>query len=294
MWIPTAEELAVEYLVWLRDVRERPPTSYGRYARVLKAWLEWCEARDIDATQPGLVELERFMTRLRANGRKGKPATQKMDATVLRIWFDWMRKRDYITKNDADLLYAPKVLPRRGRPVPDNAWIDVWSRDLSPLTRTALGLGYFAGMRTFEIEFTPRVNLGSDLVTVTRKGGKVQRIPWLKLARIIHHRLPHLLPDPELLIGAARHVRVTATYDRLFPFEFESTFYKLFGRTSGNTPHMLRHSTATNLLRSQVNMPMHLVQEYMGHANINDTRSYVEETGSKLEDYFPELASDGW
>lgn len=193
----TAEELGVEWLTWLRDVRRRPATTYKTYGRVLSAWLDWCPRFNVDPLKPSLRDLEKFMVRVR-NGHVGKPATQKMDVVVLRSWFQWMIDRDFAEgKNPAALLYAPTVTATRGRPIPDDAWMWVWDRDLSDPLRSALGLGYFAGLRTFELERTLCFNLGSDLVKVERKGGKVQRVPWRKLSLIVHNRLPHLLPDPD-------------------------------------------------------------------------------------------------
>lgn len=76
----------------------------------------------------------------------------------------------------------------------------------------------------------------------------------------------------------------------IFPHDFERAFYRLFNDWPDHlTPHMLRHSLATNMLRPEVNMPLHIVQEMMGHASIKDTMVYVEEASGRLDDYFPEL-----
>ena len=291
-WQYEPEELAVKYLVWMRDVKQRPQTTWTRYGRVLSAYIEWCKRFDLDPMNPGLDQLERFMIRPRKRtGYMPKPATQKLEVAVLKSWFQWAVDRDFLLKNPGRLLEPPSVPVPPAKPLPDDVWIALWGQDISQLSRAALGMGYFAGMRTFEIEQTPRVDVGSDLVKVTRKGGKVQSIPWRKLALIVHYRLPHLLPDAGLFERAVRVVRSDGSHERLFPFGFENMFNRLVRSIPGHyTPHMLRHSMATNLLLPEVNMPIHLVQEMMGHASIQDTQRYVQKTGNNLDRYFPELA----
>lgn len=292
-WQYTAEELGVKWLEWQRDVRHRPATTWRRYGRTLNLWLKWCEDRAIDALSPELEDLERFIIRIRNKGQMGKPATQHMDATVLRSWYDWLFTRNHIPTNPAKELIPVEVPATAGKPLPENVWIALWAQDLSPVTRAALGMGYFAGLRTFEIEQTPKDRIGPELIHVVRKGGKMQSIPWRKLSLVIHHRIPRLLPDADLFARAVQYVKDRSgarNSTTLFPFDFKDAFERLVRPFPEHcTAHMLRHSMVTNLLSPEVQMPIQLVQEYAGHASINDTRRYIPETGEGIEKYFPEI-----
>jgi integrase/recombinase XerC len=49
------------------------------------------------------------------------------------------------------------------------------------------------------------------------------------------------------------------------------------------TPHQLRHSAATNLVRAGI--PIHLVSSLMNHSNVQTTMGYVSSGGEQLAEW---------
>lgn len=287
------EQLAVDWLVWQRDVRGLSQNTLNMYNQVLRFWLVWCEDEGVDPLRPTLGELEDFMVRKRARVRKGAPASQAADASVLKLWFEWMKQREFITGNPAEDLKGPKVERMEGRPIEDEHWEIIWDSDLPPRLRASLGLGFYVGLRRDEIW-----SLQSDQITATRlvrfkrKGGGQDTTDWLAMASVFETRLPNLLPMVEEFSGPLMHCRWK--YQRIAPWsQPEGLYYRMRSlceqlHIPQYTPHQLRHSTATNLLRAGV--PHHLVMRMMNHSSFDITMRYVRAQGTDLKDWLQSVS----
>jgi len=260
---------------------------------VLRNYLEWCARLNVDPLRPGLTDLEAFMTRKHSfNGRKGSPSAQRSDAVVLRGFFGWAKERDLVPVNPARDLATPAVKRRDGRPVEDEHWQIMWASDMPPRLRAILGLGYFCGMRLAELS-----SLRSDQLTPTRvrnfvrKGGGEDTLPWLDMAEVHYKRLPHLLPDLDVFVSAVTHAGYN--YERLFPWQMDKGLYKWMLKLCNKldipryTPHQLRHSTATNLLRAGIKP--HVVMRLMNHTSFDTTMGYVRAGAGDLREFLDGL-----
>jgi len=284
-----AEQLMVDWLVWLRDVRGRADRTLRVYNQVLRAWLDFTSDLGVDPLDPSVEELEAFTMRLR-NRRKPKPATQSLDATVMIAWFKWLTRRHVLAENPAENLMLPKVPRTEGRPIEDVDWEIIWESDLPPRFRATLGFGFYCGLRSHELmelqcdQITP-----NKLIRFTRKGGGKDTTDWLGMAQVHAVKLPHLLPDIDEFTDVVMHVK--RKYTKLTPWQpsastlLRAKMRKLCVdlRIPAYTVHQLRHSAVTNLLRAEV--PLHLVSRLMNHGDIKTTMRYVRAGGNELREW---------
>lgn len=283
-----AEQLAVEWMMWNRDVAQRSERTTGTYADVLLRWIAFCDKNKIDPLDPMTQDLEAFMTRKRSNGRKGKPSTQRLDVAVLKTWYTWLCQRGKLPANPSLDLIAPKMPGREPRPIVEADWQTLWGSDLPPRLRVMLGFGYYCGLRRAEIhELCTEQITPSRIVHFVRKGGGEDTLPWLDMAEIVSESLPHLLPEVGQFSFAVHHVK--SRYERVSPWLNINQFYKRMTDLCEKAsiphyhPHQLRHSAATNLCAAGV--PIHLVKELMNHSSIDITMMYVKAGARELRQW---------
>jgi integrase/recombinase XerD len=133
------------------------------------------------------------------------------------------------------------------------------------------------------------VDLASASVRCFGKGGKERVIPiydraaeaaeaYLSKGRV------HLLRDPEekALFLNQRGQRLT----RQGLWLIVKGYVKEAGLTVQVTPHTLRHSFATHMLRGGADLRN--VQELLGHANIATTQVYTQVSNERLREVYDE------
>lgn len=283
----------LEYLDWQLQVRHRMESTMVAYGSILQRWADWVFPQSLwTVTVP---QMEGFVVRPR-NGRvgdgMGSPGTQKRDVAVLRSFYEWAWERNYTADHLAKGLHAPQVRNVDPKPIPDDDWLKLWlNPELGPSDIVFLGLGFYGGLRREEIY---RLLVGNvtpnELVQFTRKGRKVVTLPWRMMLEVIERKLPHLCPEPARLLDALAHLcrDQSATLPLLrWPSLEDSSANKRLHKWCDHlaiqrySPHQLRHSCATNLVRA--GMPMPMISQLMAHENVQTTMRYVSAgSGSAL------------
>lgn len=249
-------------------------------------------------------DIERWLAR----GRRGDeasaaPATVQRELSMVRGFFDWLVKVGARADNPAALAASPKVRNRQPKPIPDHDWQMFLSDHLSGDLLT-VGLGYYAGLRKSEItalrcaqvDLTNRAFVGFQ-----RKGGGDDTTPYGAMLDVIAAKLPHVWSEwwERYLVDRVRACPdgfvcpwssgEAAPRDRnrygLAPGQIPpSRFDYVFGKAlPGFTPHQLRHSAATNLLRAGV--PLGMVSSLLNHANVQTTMRYCKVAGNDLAEW---------
>lgn len=279
----------VQWLEWCRDRRGRSLETIRSYASTASDLVGWLGARDL--TSVTRAELEGFLERPRPRGGQPAPNTVKREVATMRSFFRWCEQHELVERSVADGLFAPKTSTRNPRPVDDQTWQVWWHANMPDALRVAVGLGFYVGLRRAElVALTPSMVTDTTIDGFIRKGGGEHTIPWREMQEIITTRLP-AIGDPDDLLGAALTRQQAAGGTTLLgwpcsePIELNRRVRK-WGERHGLpmfTPHQLRHSAATNLLRAGV--PIHLVASLLSHSSPSVTMVYVKAGGDQLREW---------
>jgi site-specific recombinase XerD len=169
----------------------------------------------------------------------------------------------------------------------------------SPNSETRMGLRdtaiveffFSTGMRLGELAALNRrdVNLKTREMSIRGKRGKV-RVVFVSIragdavARYLDGRVDHLIPlfvaHPDRLANAlppGEEYRLSTSSI----YKLVKRYARLAGIVSDVSPHVLRHTFATDLLRNGCDLRS--VQEMLGHQNVSTTQIYTHVTYPELK-----------
>ena len=285
----TVDEAVDAYLESMRR-RDKSPRSIRTYGYVLGAYVAAFSGRDVSSLT--FEEIEAWVMRPRR--RAVSNTTLRKDAVVVRCLHEWLAERGVHTQPLRTLQFG-KLQKATPRPVDDDVWMRVWGSDLDDVDRVWLGLGYYAGLRRLEIiTLTPSdVDITTGEMLFKRKGGFHANVEYEAAFDCMRMNLPHLVGDVSWVETFNRHVwrRIELGANYVWP-DTESgseadcnrlnkrcdALSKRLALPAGAlTPHRLRHSCATNLLRCGV--PIGIIQRQLAHSSIDITQRYLQMSG---------------
>ena len=289
----TDQELVDAFLTWLGGAQRRSPRTVRCYRNVLKLYLEWL---DKPLSEVRIDDVEAFGAR---SGRakveaQAAAATVRKDVVIIRLFHRWASERDYPFRR-VDTIAVPRVPHAAPKPIDDDVWRRLWGSDLSDHDRLWLGLGYFAGLRRAEIVTIPPSGVRGSMLVFQRKGGGIFPVDWLSLVEVYKQELPQLCDGVDAWVSIVKEEATTRlAMDALFLWydaegHMENDGNRLNKRLDKRllpqlglpphsvTPHRLRHSCATNLLRAGL-LP-EFVQKQLSHSSVDITMRYMEMSG---------------
>ncbi len=238
-----------------RTGRSLKKTTQNYYLIAVRSLLEYFSEKDISSLSPTKVKL----------------AKDKGDKEVKFLSLEQIEK----------LLLAPDTNEKIG--LRDRAILEV-------LFSTGLRVAELVALDTEQFRLTATVK---DLeVAIVGKGAKVRTVYfsdrtvlWLKKYLDSRHDI-----DPALFINYKPGCETSGQTRRLTTKSIEDIvkkYVKIAGLPVMATPHTIRHSFATDLLREGVDLRM--VQEFLGHRNIATTQIYTHVTKKQLRDIHKKL-----
>lgn len=291
-----------EYLAWLRESRGRKASTVYAYAATLSSLVAY--TGDIGVQSIGLAQLERFVQRERRGGRDAAAATLHREVGTLRSLFQYAAARGYVQSDPSLLLHSPTVHNENPRPLEDETWRRVWATEMDADLRMVLGLGYFCGLRRFEMCALRPAQVDvhrRSLVNFTRKGGGDDVLPYGELVDVYRDLLPALGNAASFETTFSAIVRDRRGSDYVLrwgehkPRQGQAVPGNLTDPQTINrtlvrflrahelphfSPHALRHSFVTNLLRA--GMPLHMVARLANHSSPRITMAYTKVAGGDV------------
>lgn len=284
-----------EFLDYIEIERGRSAQTVRNYHFYLRRFLDWAKV-----TSPAQISLEmvrKFRLHLNRDvaGRDEvnlKKTTQNYHLIALRAFLKYLAKRDVQTlapekielakqeSRSVSFLESEELTRMLALPAKDPSVVGL--RD-----RAILEMLFSTGLRVSELASLPieQVNLKQDEFTVKGKGSK-HRIVFLSdpakqaiaaylVAR--HDTSPFLFVRHDRAGGGTSASPLTArSIQRLV-----DRYARSAGITKRVTPHTLRHTYATDLLRNGADIRS--VQSLLGHASITTTQVYTHITDKELK-----------
>ena len=244
---------------------------------------------EIDAEQ-----LQEYIVHLREQQYAAATVARKVAA--VKSLFSYLHGEGRIGVNPAEQLSSPRV----GRSLPRTLTIQEvdalleqpgrWDTPEAARDQAMLEMLYATGMRVSEFVSLDlsSIELQGQRASVRCVGkGRRERLIPIHSAAVaaLHHYLQEARPK---LARGRREVAlfINRRGERLTRQGVWLIIknYAQEAGISGVTPHTLRHSFATHLLRGSA--PLRNVQELMGHANISTTQLYTQLTDEHLRDVY--------
>lgn len=291
-------ELKRQFLEYLEIERGRSIKTIENYDRYLQKFLEFAKTDDPKELTEEMVRTFRLYLNRQPGSKAGnrtepmKRKTQNYYLIALRAFLKYIRKRKVssLSPESIELAKVPErsldlITPQelnRLMDAPDKATV----RGLRD--RAILELLFSTGLRISELcnLSVDDVDLSRDEFSVRGKGDKIRVVFLSDAAKnaIKEYLLSRKDMDDALFVQYGKNSK-DATHLRLSPRAVQrmlKVYAAKAGITRKVTPHVIRHSFATDLLSNGADLRS--VQALLGHANIGTTQIYTHVTDKHLRD----------
>ena len=197
--------------------------------------------------------------------------------------FAWMQVEEYITKNPMLRIEKlkedkkpPKHLTHDEMELLRDAATGVRKVIMETLYSSGMRVSEFLALNRDDVSFTERTFTIRD-----GKGGKHRVAPMSSRCALVLGRYIEERKDDNPWV-------IQSNYKRRMSKSSVEWHMEILGETAGLkrklTPHVLRHTLATNLL--EAGMPIDLVQQVLGHESVKTTQVYATTNTAQIDHYY--------
>lgn len=293
-----AEQAKRQFLEYIEIERGRAVKTIENYDHYLSRYFEQMKIRETsDITENNIREFRLWLNRqsgsTQRTGNIGsgtmKRRTQNYYLIALRAFLKFLRKREIesISPERIELAKLPERHLDLITSAELNRLIDAATGvdDKALRDKAILELFFSTGLRVSELcALNSDLDLSRDEFSVRGKGEKVRVVFLSTAAKSAVAAYIKSRKDMEEALFVSR-TKGTVSPSRLTPRSIEmmiKTYAAKAGITKKVTPHVLRHSFATDLLSNGADIRS--VQQLLGHASINTTQIYTHVTDTHLKE----------
>ena len=306
-----------QYIDYVRTVRRYSDRTVAIYESVLNDFSISCGvSSDEELTQAlNTSDLRQYQVRL-IDERKMSSKTVNLHFSVLSSFCRYLMGQDIIRSNPVALISRQKIAKRLPEFYKNDsleeyfdktayvageedlaAFLDAPMTDVgksayeSRLARLIISLLYCLGIRRAELIglTVGDVDFGRKVVKIHGKGDKMREIPLLPS---LSEEILLYLKAVEALCGGNRSLKepllVTYRLTPVYPVYIDRAVKQELGCVKGITgrksPHVLRHSLATELLDDGGDL--NSIKEMLGHSSLATTQIYTHSSIARLKDIY--------
>ncbi len=290
----------LDYCEVEKGLSDKTQENYKRYLNKFELWLKKTKNEKLlphQLTSDNIWKYRLFLSRF--NTYKGKPLqkiTQNYYLIALRVFLSYFSAKDIVS------LPADKVnLPKDAKGSEAIKFLSLEQIEkllLAPNTKTKTGMRdrvileslFSTGLRIAELvalnkEQFANIKNKKDLeLSIIGKGRNARTIYFSERALSWIKKYLDTRKDKEKALFTHYRARKDAE-NRLRPRSIQR-MVKKYAVTAGvpifTTPHVLRHSYATDLLNQGVDL--RTIQEFLGHRSITSTQIYTHVTSKRLKE----------
>jgi integrase/recombinase XerD len=246
-------------------VRNFVPDTQREYIRAVKKLAVFLGRSPDTATAEELRAFQVHLTETGAN-----PPTINATVTALRFFFKVTLDRPETTRHLV-FVFEPRKLPRV---LPPEDVLRLLEAAPNPKSKAALSVAYGAGLRAMEVVALKVTDIDSQRMLIRVEQGKGRRDRFAMLSP----QLLELLRDwyriarPRMFLFPGRDKIGPMTPRQLNRICHMAA--ELAGLPTWVAPHTLRHSFATHLLESHIDI--RVIQVLLGHAKLDTTARYTQ------------------
>jgi site-specific recombinase XerD len=295
--MPLALQAAAnEYIGWLQLEANRSPNTVRAYESEIRRLLGFLAANGhaLDVANLRHEDLRAYQRHLA--GRLKSPASRARALVAIRSWLRWIAREGLIERDLSNGITLPKLEQRLPKPIdPDELlrMLAALPRETLPDKRDRALVQFLVstGCRISEalgLDRTDFPRSGNRLV-VTGKGSKQRSVYLTGDAREAMEDFLTAREDACLALfinfdrsaGDDRERRLTSAGARYIVKQVR----RQVGAWSFKSPHVARHTAATTLLEV-TGGDVRLVQEVLGHANLNTLQGYTKIVDSRKQEAY--------
>ena len=305
-----------KYIAYIRDIRRYSSRTVNIYTDALKNYLRLIhKSESVDDTvliaSLNRSEIRQYEVALMEEGLSAR--TVGLHLSALSSFCRYLMKEGVLKSNPVRLVTKPKVDKRLPVYFRKQAMEEYFNRiseqdDLQDLetfkagwdtesgqelyekrlSRLIISLLYNLGLRRAELISlnVGSIDFGRNIVKVTGKGDKMREIP---LIASLCKEISLYLEAVETVCGGKRSLKepllITYKGKSLYPAYVDrvvkSELSDVKGITGRKSPHVLRHSLATELLNEDTNI--HSIKEMLGHSSLAATQVYTHTDIARLK-----------